>query len=92
MIAPKTDRLRGRRAVEQRARRLSSHPLCAHCLKAGRIQVATEVDHVVPLHMGGPDTDENTQNLCHDCHTDKSNRDAGNAVKVQVGLDGWPVG
>ncbi len=54
--------------------------------------MATEVDHIIPLSADGPDTDENTQNLCHDCHVDKSNRDAGNAVKVQVGLDGWPVG
>lgn len=36
---------------------------------------AAEVDHVVPLHKGGPDTDENTQNLCVPCHLEKTKTD-----------------
>jgi hypothetical protein len=33
---------------------------------------ATIVDHIVPLAMGGPDTDDNTQPLCGPCHASKT--------------------
>ena len=38
------------------------------CLKRGIVTVGTEVDHIVPLSMGGDDSDENKQLLCSDCH------------------------
>lgn len=37
---------------------------------------ADELDHVIPLAEGGPDTDENTQAACSPCHKAKSRREA----------------
>lgn len=60
-----TVRLRGRRAVLQRDRRLQrTNYLCQDCQAEGKVTIATVVDHVIPLAFGGPDTDENTRNLC----------------------------
>ena len=58
-------RLRGRAGQEQRQRRLRrSNGLCEECLKEGRYVEAVIVNHKIPLAKGGPDTDENTENLC----------------------------
>jgi hypothetical protein len=74
-------RLRGRAAVEQRKRRRSLHPLCAHCTKEGRVTVTAEIDHVIPLALGGTDTDDNVQGLCKDCHARKTaDEDAAHGV------------
>ena len=70
-----TPRQRGRKWMIRRARLLKAKPLCAHCLLRGVTRCATEVDHVVPLFKGGPDTDANTQNLCFDCHAEKTRQD-----------------
>lgn len=77
MIAPvlvgeiAAPRLRGRRAVERNARFLAEHPVCESCPAP-----ATEVDHTVPLHLGGEDTASNLQALCHDCHRAKTTAEA----------------
>jgi 5-methylcytosine-specific restriction protein A len=85
------ERLRGRAAVAQRIRRLRrTKGLCELCLAKGRIEVATEVDHIKPLAKGGDDTDENTQNLCRDCHAEKTARDFGHKAKMRIGPSGWP--
>jgi hypothetical protein len=67
-----TPRLRGRRGVEQRRRRLAREPICRECSKAGRVTPSAEVDHITPLSLGGPDTDDNVQCLCVPCHAIKS--------------------
>jgi 5-methylcytosine-specific restriction endonuclease McrA len=46
--------------------------LCQHCLADGRVTVGVEVDHIVPLHLGGGDYDSNKQLLCVECHRAKS--------------------
>lgn len=57
-------------------RRLNANPLCQHCLAAGRITPASEVDHIVPLSQGGARLDfANTQALCHRCHVTKTWKD-----------------
>ena len=86
-----TPRLRGRRAVEQRKRRLALEPLCRDCKAKGHTTAATVVDHILPLAKGGPDTDDNCQSLCNDCHHTKTGRDFGHRLKVGCGLDGWPI-
>jgi 5-methylcytosine-specific restriction protein A len=58
--------------MEIRARILRREPRCRICLDAGRLSVATEVDHVVPLEEEGSDEDQNLQGLCHDCHAEKT--------------------
>lgn len=58
----------------------------------GRVELAVEVDHIVPLHKGGAELDaSNCRPLCKPCHVDVTNAAQGLRVKVQVGLDGWPV-
>lgn len=46
--------------------------LCQSCLKAGRSEVAKEVDHIVPIHLNGTDELTNLQSLCSPCHRTKS--------------------
>jgi 5-methylcytosine-specific restriction enzyme A len=55
--------------------------VCVTCKKIGRITLAAEVDHIIPLELGGSDGDANKQSLCRACHTEKTaierrNRDA----------------
>ena len=42
------------------------------CQKCGRVTVDLEVDHIVPLHLGGQESDANRQCLCRTCHDIKS--------------------
>lgn len=87
-----TPRLRGRRAVAQRQRRLRrTSYLCEDCKAEGRVTLATVVDHIIPLSKGGPDTDENTRNLCDEHNTRRTAEQFGHKVKRPVGLDGWPL-
>jgi 5-methylcytosine-specific restriction protein A len=69
--------------------------LCQPCFKAGRVTLATECDHITPKHKGGTNDDCNLQSICGPCHTDKTARESaeaqGRRIKVQIGLDGWPV-
>ena len=80
----------------QRWRRRAKHrlrlePLCAACLKRGRITPATIADHDPP-HRGdwnafrlGP-----LQSLCVDCHKGKWAEDA-RGYRCDIGDDGLPV-
>lgn len=86
-----TIRKRGRKAVEQRARRLRAEPLCRHCLAQGVTRAAEVIDHIVPLAHGGTDDDTNTQALCLSCHEAKTRSDMGYREKPVIGIDGWPV-
>ena len=53
---------------------------CRLCGRAGRL----EVDHVLPLHKGGPEFDPaNMQTLCRACHVNKTN--------VENGVKPWPA-
>lgn len=84
-------RQRGRRWLARRARQLRLQPLCQHCAAAGVTRAAEEVDHVVALVNGGPDTDENLQSLCKPCHAVKTTADLGYSPRTPTGYDGWPV-
>lgn len=46
--------------------------LCQLCLQQGIITQAVVVDHIVPLHVGGPDTATNKWSLCKYHHDLKS--------------------
>jgi len=72
---PTRRRIRGRKLQTIRERLFAEHPLCVHCESAGRVRIATEVDHVVPLHCGGEDADSNRQGLCAECHAAKTRED-----------------
>lgn len=47
-------------------------PLCVHCQQLGRVTLATQRDHVIPLAEGGADHQTNEQALCEPCHDIKS--------------------
>lgn len=68
------------------------HPLCVRCEAQGRVEPAVELDHRIPLHKGGPDTEDNWQGLCVECHRIKSAADVGKRARPTIGPDGWPVG
>lgn len=50
--------------------------LCQACLRAGRLQVGTECDHIVPLAQGGDDSSHNLEAICKPCHDAKTMREA----------------
>jgi len=86
------ERLRGRRAVAQRLRRLRAEPLCRDCAARGLVREATVPDHIVPLALGGDDTDENTRSLCTDCHQARTAEQFGLRRTAGTGHEGWPIG
>jgi hypothetical protein len=80
-----TDRLRGRAAVNRRARFLEQHPLCVECENEDRVAAATVPDHTIPIWAGGPDDLERNGNaLCAEHH------DAKSACEARMrGAAGW---
>ena len=49
------------------------HGRCCLCGKSAREGVQLEVDHFIPVSLGGKSTDDNLWTLCHDCNRGKSN-------------------
>jgi len=78
-----TARTRGRAWRKLRERILQWQPTCVHCRRAGIIRLATEVDHITPLAMGGTDAESNLQALCHDCHAIKTAGEAGQRTNLE---------
>lgn len=53
-----------------------ANPLCATCLKAGRIVESQVVDHIISIKNGGDEWEEaNLQALCVPCHNAKTVRE-----------------
>lgn len=81
-----------RRWRKVRALQLSLFPLCAHCLKRGVIEPATEVDHVIPIDKGGEIYDlANLQSLDKSCHARKTRTEHGQKVNLGCDSDGLPI-
>ena len=56
-----------------RAHILKNEPLCRPCQDNDRVEVATQVDHIIPISQGGALLDiENLQPICNNCHRGKS--------------------
>lgn len=91
VAAQGTQRLRGRRGVEQRKRRLAAELLCRDCCAKGKVTEATVPDHIIPLSAGGPDTDDNIRCLCEDCHAVRTREQFGQRRTIAFGSDGWPI-
>ena len=51
--------------------------LCQACKRQAMLTIATEVDHIRPLYLGGTDDPRNLQALCRPCHSAKSLAEAG---------------
>ena len=60
--------------------------LCVECAKVGKVVPARDVDHIVPLHLGGSDDVANLQALCRECHAVKS---AGEDSERRSGATGY---
>lgn len=74
-------RMTGRKLQSRRLRLWSKDPHCASCRRVTQYPDGFELDHKVPLFLGGADTDENCQILCvwyaadgtkRGCHVEKS--------------------
>jgi 5-methylcytosine-specific restriction endonuclease McrA len=52
---------------------LAEEPCCRPCLKADRVTLSTQVDHVKPIAEGGaPFERSNLQGICISCHSTKT--------------------
>ncbi|OZI64607.1 hypothetical protein CAL20_02850 [Bordetella genomosp. 4] len=50
---------------------------CDECKRLGRVLVAHEVDHHIPLSRGGTDDPSNLRAINRDCHKAKTQREGG---------------
>lgn len=77
-------RMTGRKLQDRRWRMWQKDPHCADCGRVVEFPHGFELDHKVPLFMGGEDTEDNCQLLCvrYDgrnklgCHSTKTAREA----------------
>lgn len=74
-------RITGRKLQRLRAELFERAPLCAECQRAGRVTLATQRDHIVPLEEGGQDAADNVQGLCAACHEVKSQAERARGVR-----------
>ena len=65
--------------------------LCRLCMAKGRVAVAVEIDHEMPLAKGGTDDPANLRPLCADCHLNAGRAQFGRRPKPLIGIDGWPI-
>jgi 5-methylcytosine-specific restriction protein A len=95
VIGKTNERIRGSALQKRRRKLFEKEPLCVLCLvKTPPVtRVATQRDHLVPLHKGGVDDESNEQSLCDDCHMKKTKEERGHTFKPKrrIGLDGFPV-
>jgi len=78
-----TKRITGRRLQRMRAALFKRQPLCEECQRFGRVTLATQRDHRIPLAEGGADDETNEQALCEPCHDGKS------LAEALRGRGGW---
>lgn len=64
-------------ATRIRPAQLRREPLCRFCNEAGRVTLATDVDHITPRAEGGSDHPDNLRSLCHACHSRHTARTRG---------------
>ncbi len=63
-IAGSERRITGRKLQERRFAIWQRDPRCAKCARLVTFPDGFELDHIVPLHKGGEDTEGNCQVLC----------------------------
>lgn len=81
-------RLRGRAGTARRLRIWKDNPHCAMCKRLTDYPQGFHIDHITPLHKGGPDDDENLQVLCQPCHETKTEKDMGFKPGPKFDADG----
>ena len=65
--------------------------LCQPCRRAGRLTLATEVDHVTPRSLGGSESPGNMQAICRQCHRRKTAAEGASARHGATPLGEIPV-
>jgi hypothetical protein len=77
----------------QRMRRaiLAAEPLYRLRTAKGRVAVAVEIDHEMPLAKGSTYDPANLRPLCPDCHLNARRAQIGRRPKPRIGIDGWPI-
>jgi 5-methylcytosine-specific restriction protein A len=85
------NRLRGSGLQKRNAGILAKEPLCRRCKALGYIKAAEEVDHIVPLALGGTEAHTNLRPLCGDCHKVVTAEQFGHRERLPIGADGWPM-
>ena len=75
VITKPVERTRGTTWMTIREKVLRQAPHCVDCLKGGQVTPADEVDHILPLSMGGTDDLTNLQGLCYEHHKAKTKRE-----------------
>ena len=83
----RSPRKRGRAAMVDRKRIMERDG--GMCLLCNR-QIATQVDHVIPLFKGGQDVDDNKQCVCDECHNRKTILERGGTYNAGTRIDGTP--
>ncbi|MCO6506236.1 MAG: HNH endonuclease [Snodgrassella sp.] len=68
-----TKRIRGYRWQEIKKRVLARDSF--RCRSCGCIGGSLQVDHIIPLELGGSNDDSNLQVLCADCHKHKTTKE-----------------
>ncbi|MGB7479864.1 MAG: HNH endonuclease signature motif containing protein [Burkholderiaceae bacterium] len=72
-----------------RAAVLDDEPLCRHCYAYGRVNFATDVDHID--NDASNNDRNNLQALCHECHSRKTMADMGHRVATGCDAHGRPL-
>lgn len=83
--------IQGSQWIRLRKWKLSRNPLCEDCKERGRIVLATEVHHIMPVEDGLSVIDRerlmyaigNLRSLCHDCHI-RAHKELGRSGKEQA--------
>ncbi|MFC5698894.1 HNH endonuclease [Pseudomonas sp. GCM10022186] len=71
-------RITGRKLQDRRLKVWARNPHCAECGKLCDFPAGFELDHKIPLFLGGSDTEDNCQVLCSGldgCHAKKTASD-----------------
>ena len=63
-----------------RNRKIKADPICEHCKEKGKIEIAKEVDHIIPIKVDWSKRLDinNLQSLCKSCHRKKTIKDKKN--------------
>lgn len=67
----------------RRLRQLRREPLCRHCVAEGKVEAATDADHIVPARGDYRSfwTGE-LQSLCRACHSAKTAKEGGPSITM----------
>jgi 5-methylcytosine-specific restriction protein A len=75
-----------------RRAQLRREPLCAFCLKQGKLVPAVVADHIEP-HRGNEQLfwHGELRSLCQSCHSGSKQQIERTGFCTDIGRDGWPI-